>query len=718
MSINYEIKGMLARLLATEDLIVEHRKVETAQFDVQRRLLTLPMWEKASNSIYDLLVSHEVGHALFTPNEDWTEKTKVPKSFINIVEDARVEKLIKRKYAGLAKTFFNGYKDLNEMDFFSIEDEDVSKMNLADRSNLYFKVGNFVDINFTDKEKEIVKLIADTESFDEVLNAAKVLYDYCKEEENIKEEEVKVQMKPQGGSSAPMDLDKSDKDDSQESNSDSLNQDIETGSPQSYAEDKQDNNQEDKKEKEVEIKTDEIMNQKSKEFINEHSEEIYYIETPKLYIDNIIADNKEVHEYIDEYYDEFVKGYKDRFGCATTSKKVFEYPDQKYTEFKNSAQKEVNYLVKEFECRKAADSYARASQSKTGVLDCAKLHTYKYNEDLFKKVTTFADGKNHGLIFILDWSGSMANVMVDTLKQLYNIIWFCKKVSIPFEVYAFSEDFYHSHNGTATKLPQLYDKKEGVFCINQSFRLMNILTSKTNSSTLEHQMKNIWRVCWSFKNYTTYSYPPKMSLSGTPLSEALICLHEIIPNFQKQNKLQKVHCMVLTDGESNGINFHVTVQRHWEKEPYFGVRNVGYENCFIRDRKTGNTYKVERDWNKFQDTLIRNLRDKFPYVSFIGMRLVESRDGSYFIRRYYEYDDQSKEYIQVMNDWKKNRSCTIKRSGYHKYFAISANALSSNSVFSVSEEATKTQIKHAFAKSLHSKKMNKKILGEFIELIA
>lgn len=718
MSINYEIKGMLARLLATEDLIVEHRKVETAQFDVQRRLLTLPMWEKASNSIYDLLVSHEVGHALFTPNEDWTEKTKVPKSFINIVEDARVEKLIKRKYAGLAKTFFNGYKDLNEMDFFSIEDEDVSKMNLADRSNLYFKVGNFVDINFTDKEKEIVKLIADTESFDEVLNAAKVLYDYCKEEENIKEEEVNVQMKPQGGSSAPMDLDKSDKDDSQESNSDSLNQDIETGSPQSYTEDNQDNKQENKKEKEVETKTDEILNQKSKEFINEHSEESYYIETPKLYIDNIIADNKEVHEYIDEYYDEFVKGYKDRYGCATTSKKVFEYPDQKYTEFKNSAQKEVNYLVKEFECRKAADSYARASQSKTGVLDCSKLHTYKYNEDLFKKVTTFADGKNHGLIFILDWSGSMANVMVDTVKQLYNIIWFCKKVSIPFEVYAFTEDFYHSHDGTATKLPQVYDKKEGVFCINQGFRLMNILTSKTNSSTLEHQMKNIWRVCWSFKNYTTYSYPTRMSLSGTPLSEALICLHEIIPNFQKQNKLQKVHCMVLTDGESNGINFHVNVHRHWENQPYLGVRSVNYENCFIRDRKTGNTYKVERDWNKFQDTLIRNLRDRFPYVSFIGMRLVESRDGSYFIRRYYGHDDQSKECNEVLNDWKKNKSCTIKRSGYHKYFAISANALSNNSTFSVSEEATKIQIKNAFAKSLHSKKMNKKILGEFIELIA
>ena len=68
-----EIKGNLARLLATENLIVEHRKVPTAMFDVERRVLTLPLWDKASSTVYDMLVGHEVGHALFTPNEDWRE---------------------------------------------------------------------------------------------------------------------------------------------------------------------------------------------------------------------------------------------------------------------------------------------------------------------------------------------------------------------------------------------------------------------------------------------------------------------------------------------------------------------------------------------------------------------------------------------------------------------------------------------------------------------
>ena len=95
MSIQQEIKSQLAKLLATEDLIVEHKQVETASFNVETRVLVLPLWEKASSEVYDMLVAHEVGHALFTPCEDWTDRYDIPPSFVNIVEDARIEKLMK-----------------------------------------------------------------------------------------------------------------------------------------------------------------------------------------------------------------------------------------------------------------------------------------------------------------------------------------------------------------------------------------------------------------------------------------------------------------------------------------------------------------------------------------------------------------------------------------------------------------------------------------------
>jgi hypothetical protein len=190
MPVNFEVKGMLAKLLATEDIIVEHKKVETACFNVQTRVLTLPLWELASNTVYDLLCAHEVGHSRESPNIDWSEQVKVPQMFVNVVEDVRVEKLMKRRYAGLAKTFYNGYKELQEQDFFCIGDDDVSTYNLADRVNLYYKVGNFIPLSFNPEEQEIVDMIGDAETFGDALIAADVLYKYCVKEEEQKESQV------------------------------------------------------------------------------------------------------------------------------------------------------------------------------------------------------------------------------------------------------------------------------------------------------------------------------------------------------------------------------------------------------------------------------------------------------------------------------------------------------------------------------------------------
>ena len=163
MSVNLEVKGNVARLLATENLIVENKRVDTASFNVDTRVLTLPLWQKSSNVVYDLLVAHEVSHALYTPNEDWDPA--VPHQFLNVVEDVRVEKLIKRKFSGLSKTFYRGYKEFYEKDFFEIGDNDINEMNLADRINIYFKIGSFLNISFTEKEKKIVDIVCSAVSY-------------------------------------------------------------------------------------------------------------------------------------------------------------------------------------------------------------------------------------------------------------------------------------------------------------------------------------------------------------------------------------------------------------------------------------------------------------------------------------------------------------------------------------------------------------------------
>ena len=320
----------------------------------------------------------------------------------------------------------------------------------------------------------------------------------------------------------------------------------------------------------MEIKTADSLENSLKELIDHMLSDNVYVEIPKVDLNKVIVENSEIHKKCTENWTEF-------------SPEAYVLIDEKFKSLKKNSQKEVNYLVKEFECRKSADAYARSNTARTGVLDCSKLHTYKYNEDLFKKVTTFPDGKNHGLIFILDWSGSMQYTMEDTLKQLYNLMWFCKKVNIPFEVYAFTNEYPNYVDGEKTVC---YEKKTGVLSVGEWFSLMNIFTSKVNSKTLDEQMLNIYRVVHSFVSYCTYRIPMELHLSGTPLNESMVCLHQIIPQFKQENKLQKVQCIILTDGEACPLKYHREVQRPWEEEPYIGLGQLRPDTSFLRDRKT------------------------------------------------------------------------------------------------------------------------------------
>ena len=742
MTVRHEVKGQLAKLLATEDLIVESKKVETACFNVHTRVLTLPMWDKASNNVYDALVGHEVGHALFTPDSNWFEEIDIPMGIVNVVEDARIEKMMKRKYAGLSKTFYSGYHELSDSDFFKIQGKNLNTFNFADRVNLYYKIGNYNDIPLkNDREKELLSMVGATETFEDVLDVSKLLHEYCKQEiEDMKKElEQKMEEEEQaqmfGGSGSGLGG-SSDENSDEEINNDTQYQvvDAEEEDDESDFEDQPSSNisisqipaaeldaaiqKIEGGEGGIEISSATALDRSIQNLNKSDSVQNEYFELPQVNTGHIIIDNAHIHKCIELEWSEQI-----------TNKKTHQYLESEYDpskyvieslndarkdfkDFKKSAQKEVNYLVKEFEMKKSASAYARAATSRTGVLDTTKLHTYKYNEDLFKKVTVLPDGKNHGLVFILDWSGSMYSVMLDTVKQLYNLIWFCRKIQVPFEVYAFTNCYPNPNTKTS------YEVKEGVAQIDGSFSLMNLLTHKVNTKTLESQMENIYLIAkalaWQYTNY--YNIPLGMGLSGTPLNETLVCLHEILPQFKKDNQVEKVQCVILTDGEAHPLRFHHEFSHRWgeECEKYMGTSYIG-ENCILRDRKTGNTYAFDDNSFTMTDVLLQNLRDKFTDVNFIGFRILPPREASYFAKRYVEYGDELE---KIMKVWRKEKSFAIKKSGYHVYFGLSASALDSDDTFEVKEDATKTDIKKAFFKSLKGKKMNKKILSEFIEFVA
>ena len=727
-----EIKSQLAKLLATEDLIVEHKPVETASFNVSSRVLTLPVWD-ASENVYDMLVSHEVSHALYTPNIEWYKDRQINPSFVNIVEDARVEKLMKRRYAGISKTFFNGYQELSDKDFFGIELKDIDEMNLADKINLYFKIGNFVDIDFTVEEEIYRSQVEKAETFEDTLDAAEALFKYCQAKLEEKKEQEKLDMESAEGDSID-DVDNNGSDTTDEQGSSEEEGELAQGVKPT--EDEEGSTEEQSAPSGgstggLEVETADSLEEAIKNLAQTNARETVYWEIPQVDLKRIIISNETIHEVCDTQFAEDEVRFEEMVKAQKLKYPDFDYyresswnydktvdPDATFVKFKRSAQKEVNYLVKEFECKKSASAYARATTSRTGVLDTSSLHTYKYSEDLFKKVTVLPEGKNHGLVFILDWSGSMSNVMLDTVKQLYNLLWFCKKVQIPFEVYAFTHDYPNENRYLEERSEQFaYTVKDGLAMFDPKVSLMNMFTSKVKGKELEKQMKNIWRIVNNFGYCRTkYQIPLGMSLSGTPLNDTLIALHQLIPDFKSKNKVEKVQCVILTDGESNHLSYHVTVQRSWDDHPYHGYNSIP-SNSYLRDRKTGRTYLHKGDYyHHTTQVLLRNLRDNFPDTNFIGIRILASRDANYFLRTYLEY--QTDEIEKYMKIWRKQRAFAIKDIGYDTYFGLSSSALDNDTEFEVKEDATKSQIRSAFKKSLNGKKMNKKILGEFVELIA
>jgi len=730
MLVKHEIKSQLAKLLATEDLIVENKKVDTAEFNVHTRVLTLPRWEQASNNVYDSLVAHEVGHALFTPDVDWRETHDIPHVFVNVVEDVRIEKLMRRKYAGISKTFYNGYHELSDNDFFDLDGKDISDLNLADRINIYNKIGSFVDVSFSDAEKKILSLVESCETFEQVLDASQTLYEYCKDEVNSDDDESSEQVaEVEPTEDGNEEIEANDQGEETEEQEFQTPESSTQGSSQydPVLEDFEDMDMGDATQsEEPTVETAESLAEKLKDLINLDGVENTYVELPKLNLDDVIVPNDAIHKVCEDQWVESI-AYNKEFSEAN----IFEDVDAEYVQFKREAQKEVNYLVKEFECKKAADSYARATTARTGVLDCSKLHTYKHNEDLFKKVTTLADGKNHGLVFILDWSGSMHPVLKDTVKQLYNLIWFCRKVNIPFEVYAFTQEYplvsYDESRGEMARITP-YTEKNNIAQVPDWFSLMNFFSSKVNAKTLDDQLKNIWRVTSSIMGYgyhashsgyaNRYNFrtPLGMNLSGTPLNETIVALHQILPKFKKENKLQKVQCVILTDGEAQPLRYHKEVQRQWEDEPYLGTSYFS-SNVFLRDRSIGKTYSFSKmtQYSDMTDILLENLKDKFQDINFVGIRIIESRDAGQFVRRYTGYGEL---YDKVMKEWRKEKAFSIKNSGYHRYFGLSSKMLNTDAEFDPIHDATKAQIKRDFIKSLKGKKMNKKILSEFIELVA
>ena len=761
-----EQKSMLAKLMAAENITVEHKKIPTAAFDIKNRVLYLPILKwKPGSDVYDLFCAHEVGHALWTPFDGWhssiSEKGKGYKSFLNVIEDARIEKKIKRKFAGARKCMLGGYIELMDEDFFGLRKMgvDANDLGLIDRINLYTKAGTQYSIDFTDEEREWVEKVMRTETWEDVVEVTDALYEWCKENESETdnsygdfdendeddwnedydpddyEEDENISPIGSGEKKSDDDSEKSEENktkpssksnedsDEEKDGSETSSNNFEGGKSDPFSDNREDFAGGSNDNNEPTSMTDEAFRENEKE-LSDMSDNVsipQYLTFPKINTDSIVVDYKVIHEELNNYYN----------GVET----AIDTGNEMLKKFKVNNGKMISYMVKEFEMKKAADIHRRAYSSKRGTLDMNKIHAYKYSDNIFRQITNLPEGKNHGMVMFIDWSGSMHGYMKDTIEQLINLTMFCQKVQIPFEVYAFT-DHYRDYNCDNPHRPNWsrnsdsnYDEssagkkisnyKKNDLIISQHLRLMTLFSSKMKGRELTEAYRNILLVGDTFSNYYGYrnnpyfGAPNNFSLSGTPLDATIICAKTIIEEFKTKTKAQIVNVVFLTDGQSNRNNEFLDSDGR--------TQHISRNNLHIDDPVTRTRVYPNRESGKLMDTtsiFLLALKKQLG-INLLGFFLTSGSgrrtagNMSYIMERYPRDEEITK--------FRKEKFLIETKTSYDELYIINTKGLEIDEVDhmdAVEVGSTKAQIRRALKKNTSGKLQNRMLLNAFIKKVA
>jgi hypothetical protein len=698
-SISFEIKSQLAKLLATENLTIRHNpSAQTAYFDTKSRELVLPVWQNISEDLYDMLVVHEVGHALDTPADDWlsainniadnhfekpTDKNKMAvRGFLNVIEDARIDKLQKRRYPGSKRNYVNGYKELYERDFFGIAKKDVNSLTLIDRINIFFKHGACFNIQFTEEERVFLRRIDNAETFKNVISITNDIFGFSIEKRDFKNkttgekditEDMIDELDQQTIYDQDVDLDEDDTD-----FDDETEMDIE-GETNTFDKDIID---EELDIPETEKNAEDFMNN----IVAKENVSYIYLNTPEFNHTNIVNDYKVV---IADIYPQYLS--KSKFDTEYSSRM------NDFTSFKKKEMDTISFMVKEFEMKKSADAYARTSVAKTGILDTNKIHSYVYNEDIFRKVSLVPNGKNHGFFIILDWSGSMISDLKDTINQLISIVLFCKRIQVPFEVYTFI-------NSDRICGDCLKDKENSDIRFD-NFNMRNILSSRMNTKTLNDALCCLW--------FTRYGYQYTNDImNSTPLNQAILASDVLINEFRQKNKLQVVNTIVLTDGGSDPMK----VSSNAYEQQYLN-KNQKYQKYrfFIRDHVTKKMYDsgTNTSGHKVTEIFLKMLKERTG-CNLVGFFLTRSMKNLYNLLNidYTMHDNLTKKF-------KEDLFVKLHNVGYDEYYCVNVRqmSLNQNDTLNVNSDMSQKGIVKQFIKFSEKKSVNRALLTTFINRV-
>jgi hypothetical protein len=733
---NLTSKSILAKLLAKENITVQHGNFPTAFFNVQDRVLGLPLFKEMNKDVYDLMIGHEVGHAIETPADGWHNSEAdipgCPRAFINVIEDIRIEKLIQRRYPGLLGSFKRGYNQLKEMDFFELGSQDINALSFMNRVNLKSKLRDLIDITFSEEEKPYFDMAMSVETWNDVIKTCQSIYEYLKEKqknEDAKQESIQQTQQKTDGQGNSESGDRQDqstertKEHSQVDDTDHVEPNADKDSPLdssesnvrkiqvSNVEDREVNQKDTKVEAfdHMDVSTDEAYHRNEESLIAKDEYNKIPLVIKGLNRDQLAdilvpyhtlatARKKSYDEYYNEYYNEHV------------DEQIADI-NIKYKAFVEETSKIVGVMIKEFEMRKAAFQYARAKTSRSGTLNVNKLHEYRFNDDIFRKITKLADAKSHGMIMLIDKSGSMSDIIGSVIQQTLTLAMFCKKAGIPFDVYTFTTMGYKR---TEDQL-KYTNHKEGEI-VHSKIALCQVISSSLNRADYEEAYHNLYSqsmITRVSSRLLPYLYMSEYeSMGGTPSNEVMTAMPMIIQDFKNKHSVQKIIVPILTDGSPS----QMTCLKRYDG---YDTARYGYVYGSVAINVSNKYIRADQE-NKIFPLLVDHLRSLG--VTTVGYFLANNSHDFKAKVGQASQSWSSDTFRKAAKDHRTQKFVSFDNTlGYDRYFIVKANnsTLSTEiDQFEVRDGAKNNEIARAFKKYASSKKTNRIFAAQFAEIIS
>jgi hypothetical protein len=321
---------------------------------------------------------------------------------------------------------------------------------------------------------------------------------------------------------------------------------------------------------------------------------------------------------------------------------------------------------------------------------------YRWSEDVFLKNEVHADGKNHGIVMYIDWSGSMCGIIKDTVEQLIILTEFCKKTNIPFDVYAFS-----SRNHPNVDNNQQVENDEEIKANNvlrmHGFSLIQYLSSDMTTNEYKKAIQDLYYLGVNLNGYGSYIVPDHFGMGSTPLNEAIMCAFQQVPAFQAKHGIQIVNTVFLTDGDGHSMG-----AKSWRS----------HDKSFVHDPKTRKDYSVDDE----TATYLQILQERTG-TNLIGIRLYEGRNIKNLGYKYFGGDWEKLAAANIL--WKKQNFIAVDGNGYDRLFVVRGNLhVETDALENISENASYTKLKNAFMKGANNQKTSRVIATQMVDIIA